>query len=378
MKILQISNYYPPHIGGIEQVAADVARSISEQEIQQQVFCFNHDKGDRVDEIDGVKVIRAGSFAKVASQSLSLSYGKLLKRTFKEFNPDVVIFHYPNPFGARYLIKILKKHPTCKLVLYWHLDITKQKLLGKLFEGQNKWLLLHATKVVATSPNYIEGSKWLQSVKDKCVVIPCCANDFRISVNDKVNSLAAGIREKFAGKIICLAFGRHVPYKGIEYIVRASKLLDERFVVLIGGKGKLTEELKTLAGDDKKVEFLGRISDDELKAYLKACDIFCFPSITKNEAFGIGLAEAMSFGKPAVTFTIEGSGVNYVSLNGVTGIEVENRNVQAYADAIKKLAEDKALCKQYGDAAKERVAENFTFVQFKDNIYRLLLLLEIN
>ena len=45
--------------------------------------------------------------------------------------------------------------------------------------------------------------------------------------------------------------------------------------------------------------------------------IFCFPSITRNEAFGIALAEAMYCGKPAVTFTIEGSGVNFVSLDGV-------------------------------------------------------------
>lgn len=371
MKILHISKYYYPFVGGVEQVARDCVNSLL-TEVEQQVFCFNHEKGDAVDSVDGVKIIRAGCFAKVASQSLSLSYGKLLKKTFKEFNPDVVIFHYPNPFGARYLIKVLKKYPDCKLVLYWHLDITKQKLLGKLFEGQNKWLLQHATKVVATSPNYIEGSKWLQSVKDKCVVIPCCANDSRISVSEEVKDAAHKIREELSEKIICFAFGRHVPYKGIEYIVRASKLLDDRFVIFIGGNGELTEELKTLAADDTKVKFLGRISDDELKVYLTACDIFCFPSITKNEAFGIGLAEAMAFGKPSVTFTIEGSGVNYVSLNGVTGIEVENRNVQAYADAIKKLADDATLRELYGNAAQDRVLNHFTLAKFKDHIIKLL------
>ena len=63
--------------------------------------------------------------------------------------------------------------------------------------------------------------------------------------------------------------------------------------------------------------------------------MFCFPSISKNEAFGLALAEGMYYEKPAVTFTIPGSGVNYVSLNRVTGIEVENRNVEKYADAMR-------------------------------------------
>ena len=78
MKILQISNYFYPHIGGIEQVARDCLNSFGE-EVEQKVFCFQHEKGDAVDRVDGVEVIRAGCFAKVASQSMSISYGKLLK-----------------------------------------------------------------------------------------------------------------------------------------------------------------------------------------------------------------------------------------------------------------------------------------------------------
>ena len=79
-----------------------------------------------------------------------------------------------------------------------------------------------------------------------------------------------------------------------------------RFRVIIAGKGELTESLKAKAKNDQKIEFIGLISDFEKRAYLHACDIFCFPSITKNEAFGIALAEGMYFGKPAVTFTIAG------------------------------------------------------------------------
>ena len=369
MRVLQISNYYYPHIGGIEQVARNCSNALRRHEVK--VFCFNHEKKNSIDNVDGVEIIRSGSFIKVDSQSLSFSYGKMLRKTVREFNPDCIIFHFPNPFAAHYLLKILKKNPEIKLIVYWHLDITKQKILGKLFNGQTKALLKSAERVIATSPNYLEGSKYLSRYKDKCVIIPNCVSAERAFCSGCAAECAE-IRKEYEGKIICFALGRHIPYKGMEYLVRASKLLDDRFVVLIGGQGDLTQSLKDLAKDDGKVRFLGRLEEKYVNAYIQSCDIFCFPSITKNEAFGIALAEAMSFGKPSVTFTIHGSGVNYVSLNGVTGIEVENRNVEKYAQAIIALAENVDLREQYGKAAKLRVKELFTNERFDENIKKLI------
>lgn len=369
-KILHISNYLYPHIGGIEQVARDCMNSLK-GEYEQKVICFNSDKKTIVDEVDGIEVTRPGSFIKVASQSLSLSYKKHLKRMMKNYQPDIVIFHYPNPFVGHFLCKYLK-HKKFKFILWWHLDITKQKLLGKLFKRQNKKLLKYADRIVATSPNYIEGSKYLSENKTKCVVIPCCVNEKRLEYTEEHLVKAKELKERYQGKTICFAFGRHVEYKGLTYLIQASKLLDATHAVLIGGQGPLTDSLKAEAKNDAKVEFVGRLSDDDLKVYLLACDIFCFPSITKNEAFGIGLAEAMYYGNPAITFTINGSGVNYVNLDGITGLEVENGNVQAYAEAINHLSNTEALTTRLSQNATERVKELFLSSQFQKNVLNLV------
>lgn len=379
-KVLQISNYIYPHIGGIEQVARDVMNSLLDQEnIEQKIICFNEDaqageftcrRGETVrDMVDGVEVIRCGCFAKIASQSLSVSYPKELAKVMKQFAPDIVILHYPNPFVSSFLLPMLKK--STKFILYWHLDITKQKVLGKLFHGQTLALLRRADQVVATSPNYIEGSPYMSRFREKCTVIPNCVNLERFVITEHAERKAAEIREKHPGKTICFAIGRHIPYKGMTYLVQASKNLDDSFHIYIGGKGPLTEKLKQEAAEDEKITFLGRVDDEDLVAYYLACDIFCFPSITKNEAFGIALAEGMYFGKPAVTFTIPGSGVNYVNLDGVTGIECPNCDSKAYADALIKLADDDQLRKEYGRRGYQRVSDNFTEKQFRKHIMNL-------
>lgn len=370
-KVLHISKYYHPFVGGIEQVARDIVTSL-EGSCEQKVICFNHESGNKKDIVDGVEINRVNCQCKVASQSIAFGYKKQLKKLIVEFNPDVVIFHYPNPFVAHYLLK-LKKKGNFKLILYWHLDIVKQKILGKFFNGQNHKLLKLASKVVATSPDYVDTSVYLSQYKDKCVVIPCAFNDSRFDDKEAINKAATNIKNRNEGKLICFGFGRHVPYKGLDYLVRAAKLLDpDKYMVYIGGQGPMTEELRAMSEDHHNIVILGRLTDIELAGYLQACDIFCFPSITKNEAFGIGLVEGMSCGHPAVTFKIAGSGVNYVSIHNETGITVPNGDYEAYAKAIEKLGDNPELRQAFGNSARQRVLDNFTLEKFAEKINKLV------
>lgn len=106
-KILHISKYYYPFSGGTEQIARDVILALK-GEHEQKVIAFNDGKEDKLDIVDEIEVIKCGCFTKIAAQSLSASYGKHLHKVMKEFNPDIVVFHYPNPFVAALLLRELK------------------------------------------------------------------------------------------------------------------------------------------------------------------------------------------------------------------------------------------------------------------------------
>lgn len=369
-KILQISKYYYPEVGGIEKIAEALSEAIADQ-YEMKVLCFSRKSDNKTDIVKNVEVVRCGMKNEIASQPISLRIIKELRKILTTYKPDYIIIHEPNPYMTFLLLQQIS--PTVRLIVYWHSDIVKQKIGKRLLRGLYHKELQRADVVIATSPNYIAGSVYLSSVIHKCIVIPGCINENALQITKESHRVAKEVRKKHPDKIICVGVGRVVPYKGFEYLVNVAKLLDDRFVFYISGcPGKSTPVIQNMIKGMNNFFLLGETSDDEQKGYLEASDIFCFPSITKNEAFGLALAEGMYFGKPAVTYTIDGSGVNYVNIDKLTGIEVKNRDVEGYAAALKTLADDKELRVRLGEAARKRVEDNFLEVRFCENIREML------
>lgn len=384
MNILQIADYIYPQISGIGVTAMDIAQTLkicstkSGKPIKQKIICINYnvvEDGTQLDtsrnicqKVSGIDVIRCKMDLHIASQPISLSYIWILNKIIYEFSPDIIIFHYPNPYLAEFLLHY--KNKNFKLVVWWHSDIIRQKVLGKLFIKQNFELLRRADRIVATSPNYIDGSWYLSKFQAKCSIIPSCVREHSMKISETDKERAKEIKPH--GKIMCFSMGRHVAYKGLDYLIEAGKYLDDNIAFFIGSSGPMTQNLMSQTVHDTRFHFTGHLSTDELRAYYYACDIFCFPSITRNEAFGLALADAMYYGKPSVTFTIPGSGVNFLNANGITGIECRNKDSKAFAEAIRKLASDENLRKKLGRNAHQRVQEMFTFEIFQQNVWKLL------
>ncbi len=358
IRVLHISKYYPPYIGGIESFCHDIASALRDTgDYEQVVFCYN-DKNETVEEVyDGVKVIRVGIQRIIASQPLAKGYGKRLKNVINEFKPDIVHFCYPNPYAAHFLLKTKFKSV---FHLDWICDIIKQKFLKQFFRGQNRRLLKRADLVTSITPTYFENTDYLPYYEGDKDAIPCRVGDARLNPTEEQKQKADLIKDKYRGKSVVFFYGRHTRYKGLKHLIEANGFLDrEKVQLVIAGQGALTEELKEQAASYENVDFVGRLTDDDINSYLMACDIFAFPSITRNEAFGIALAEAMYYGKPACTFTIPGSGVNWVSKNGVTCLEAPNGDSKKFAENIMRLVNDDQLRGELGKNGKARCEELF-------------------
>lgn len=353
--ILHISKYYYPDLGGIETVATYLAEGLTDY--RNVVVCFSPDNQYHEDTVHGIRVYRVPVLFSVLSQDVSLAYYGTLRRLIREYSPWAIHVHCPNPLVYPMVCRLAG--PDVRVVLHWHSDILSKGLAYRMVRPLERALLRRADVVISTSPNYIEQSSPLQSVKDKVYVAQNGIIDslFDLQPADAVH--IEQIRSRYGNRKIVFTCGRHIPYKGLDLLLQAESQIDPDCVILIGGTGPIDAQLQSLTNSDR-VHFLGRLSADALRQYLYAADVFAFPSCTKAEAFGIALAEAMYCQCATVTFTIAGSGVNWVAQHEVTGIEVPLGDVAAFAAAVNRLLSDRNLRLQCALASRQRVVDMFT------------------
>jgi glycosyltransferase involved in cell wall biosynthesis len=113
---------------------------------------------------------------------------------------------------------------------------------------------------------------------------------------DAIPATARATRPATNGKTI-LAGGRLEAYKQVGIVVSALQRLPLDFRLIIFGDGPALPEIRAEAhsiGVGGRVDFVGRVSDDELRLQFRAADVFV--SMSRNEAFGLTVAEAAAAG----------------------------------------------------------------------------------
>lgn len=153
--------------------------------------------------------------------------------------------------------------------------------------------------------------------------------------------------------------GRLEKRKGVKYLIKAFKVLQERMPdaqLLIGGTGPDREKLEQLVSEQEisNVEFLGYLEDAEKIRIMQKADVFCSPALY-GESFGIVLLEAMACGTP----TVAGNNPGYETVlkeTGALGI-VNSKDATEFARRLEIFLTDQQFRKLWQTWAKSYVKQ---------------------
>lgn len=347
LRILHVGKYYPPAPGGMESHLATLCRALG-READVTVIASNHRAGTVRERIDGVDVLRLATPLQVAGATVSPGMAAAIRAAA----PDVVHFHHPNPTGV---LSWMASGSRAPLVVTYHSDIVRQRLLGAAFAPLLHRFLRRAHAIVASSEGYAATSPVLAAHAGKVRVIPFGIDPETPSEDDLAEG--ARLRSRFGPRVV-LGVGRLVYYKGFHYLVRSMQSVDGTLVLV--GDGPLAAPLRRAAreaGVAERVCFAGAVP--RTAPYYAAADVFALPAVARSEAFGLVQLEAMAAALPVVNTAIPG-GVPSVSVHGETGITVPPADADALAAALRRLLEDREARRTLGEAGRARVRERFS------------------
>ncbi|MBL8046188.1 MAG: glycosyltransferase [Anaerolineales bacterium] len=360
MRILHVYKDYAPILGGIENHIRALAEAQVRNGHDVTVLVTNPRGRETVEEkLNGVRVIKAGRWATVASTPLSPSFSDWLKK----LQPEITHLQAPYPLGE--LAQWFNGRGRPYLISY-QADVNRpvQKLIMLAYGPLFRRILRGAARVLITNPPFAANSPHLRPVKDKLALVPIGVDVSRFSPRPAPATTPPTLL--FVGQL------RH--YKGVDDLLRALKHLDTNVQLLIAGDGPQRAHWKVLThelGLRERVNFLGNVPDAELPALYQRASVFVLPSTSRAESYGTVLVEAMASGLPCVTTEI-GSGNSFVVQNEQTGLVVPPHAPPALAATLQRLLKDANLCEKLGQAGRARAVAEFsveTMVRRVEKIY---------
>lgn len=166
--------------------------------------------------------------------------------------------------------------------------------------------------------------------------------------------------------------GTFGPWHGAPVLAEAAgKVKAPCHFLFIGDGDERAASEARFTGGETSATFTGRIAHEKVAAYLDACDILVSPHVPAtdgSEFFGspTKLFEYLAMAKPVVASRL--GQIADVIIDGENGLLVEPGEVNELALALERLANDEALRRRLGAAARNTVLVRFTW---RDNAARV-------
>jgi glycosyltransferase involved in cell wall biosynthesis len=292
MTIAQVCPRYHPHIGGVETHVKEISERLVKRNIHVDVLTTDPN-GDLLgyEEVNGVTVRRFRSWAPNEAYYFSGQLSKYIKENAKNY--DIIHAHSYHAFPSLYASRN-KGETRLVFTPHYHGEghTWLRTLLHKPYRYLGSEIFNNADKVISVS-EYEKGLilRDFNIDQKKIIVIPngINKNEFK------------GLQKKEKDHRTILSVGRLEEYKGMQYLIQILPELEGDIHLEIVGRGTYQNKLSTMIRDlelQARVHIVQNIERGELLQRYADADLFAL--LSRNEAYGITVAEALAVGTPCI------------------------------------------------------------------------------
>lgn len=302
---------------------------------------------------------------------------RALVALFRQHRFDIVLSVTPKAGLLAMMAGFLAQVP-CRI--HWFTGqvwVTRQGVGRLILKSADRLIAALATSLLADSPSQRDFLVEQGVVRaDKISVIAdgsiCGVDSERFCPNEVASQQVRASFRIPPEATVVLYLGRLNVDKGLRELAGAMKTLGERFATVhwlfVGpDEGNMADEIRLAASRfSDRLHFQGFTTQPE--TFMAAADLFCLPSY--REGFGSSILEAAAAGIPGVATRIYG--LTDAVEDGVTGLLVPPRDVDALTNALSALLQDGSRRETMGKAARQRAVERFGALRIVEGLAAFL------
>lgn len=277
------------------------------------------------------------------------------------FSGPVDIYHSPEVILPPLPDKVHKITTIHDLAFLEHPEYVNPSLVDDL---QNEVpAVLEAADLITTVSHNVKNAliKHYQIPPEKLSVVPYGVGRHFRRITDPI--LLGATQHKFGLKYpLLLTVGTMEPRKNHVGLIKAFYEIQKKkdapaMLAIAGDPGNHSHEIRELVTKlklERKVRFLGHVTDLELVCLYSQADLFVFPSFF--EGFGIPVLEAMACGTPVIT-----SNTSVLpEIAGDAALLVDPQHIHAIAQSIMSLLHNETLQEELRQKGYQR-AQQYTW-----------------
>jgi glycosyltransferase involved in cell wall biosynthesis len=403
MKILFLTQYYPPEIGAPQNRLHELAVRLKANDIEVEVLTampnypkmeiFEEYKSGKIREeiIDGIKVYRSRIYVSKSKGIISrlLNYFSFVWTSYwrgkKLGKYDYLLVESP-PLFLGYSAMSLSRRLNAKLIFnvsdLWpesaeKLNIVNNKTLLKFAYNLEAKCYNRATFITGQTQGIVDNIKQRFPSK-KVYWLP---NGVDVDFYNPASYLKNGFREKYNFKQddVLFFYGGILGHaQGLKTVLRAANLVKENksIQIILQGSGPEKDDLVNLKAELKidNIHFLPPVPKAEMPNILKEVDVALVP-LRKLDLFQGAIPskifEALAMEKPLL-LGVEGEAKKHFIDNANAGLFFEPENEINLADKMIEFGNDKALIIEMGSNGRKYVADHFNRNKIADDFIKEL------